>query len=145
MTSNKIYFFFDYNTLEILGHFVFQGTLNCVYSSEDGEDIIFEIEDYCLIPGGDITPIRKDGVLTLKVDDVIGKRCNVYPCGEWVDFPSGVDRFKIMRDKINDVVENAVRNVSKEIGKLKKKLSRHEEEKNPCMITFLYVRNKYPS
>ena len=156
MASAHICFFFDANTLEILGHFVFQGTYVCDRYSEDGENILIKIEDYYPIPWGNITPIREDGVLKVRVSDISKGKRGVEPCIEFVDFHCGENPLKLMHDRIKEVVENAVREVQKELDDLQNLNAEQYEVENPDVeqheveipnvaVPFFFVPNKYPS
>ena len=140
MTSAKILFFFDVETLKILGHFVFLGTVSKVAISEDCENLVLEVENYRPIPWGDITPVQCDGAIKVSIPELMKRGCSRGFVGREIDFPCEPTNIQhLMEEEIAKIVNY----VQEEFEKLEE----HKEEfqmVNAYAMPF-FVSSKYKS
>lgn len=113
MTSARIFYFFDLQTLKILGYFVFQGTLSNARVSENREDIVIKVENYYPIPLGDIIPIREDEVLKVRVSDLEKRGFGVGFSWDETELKCGEDAQKVMGKAVVKAAIKLLENIRK--------------------------------
>ena len=142
MTSAKIYFFFDVQTLRILGHFVFLGTVGKVYISEDYENVVLEVENYRPIPCGDITPVQGDGLIKVSISELMDRGCSSGFVGREIDFPCGTTNAqRLMEQEIVKIVNH----VREEFKELEEQEKRRLQMVNAYAAMPFFVSSKYKS
>ena len=142
MTSAKIYFFFDIQTLKIVGHFIYEGTVSDVYVSEDRKNIVFEMENYRPIPWGDLIPTQDGRLLKVEISEIKRRGCVVGVVGAEVDYPCNpsIVREELMKAKIVEIL-NRVRGEFMQQEQQKKE----KKPKDTPVIMPILVSNKWKS
>jgi len=102
MTSANIFFVFDIQTSKLLGSFVFQGTVKRIYSSDNG-NIMLDIDGYFLIPWGDITPVRRNGIVEVNVSEIKGLKDGAILGAAVIPFPCGARPEVLIKTAIEEI------------------------------------------
>ena len=113
MTTADVFFAFDLLTLKVLGYFIFQGTLKRVSASENRECIVLDVENYHLIPWGDMRPTYKNGAVLVSLSEI--KECNpdAVLFATVIPLPCGVDPKLLMEEAVKKIAEKLHERIEK--------------------------------
>ena len=142
MTSANIFFVFDVQTSKLLGSFVFQGTMKKIYSSDNNQSIMLDVDDYYFIPWGNITPVGRDGTVEVKISEIKGLGDSRMLAAAVIPFFCG-DRPEVI---IQDAIEEITENIREEVNKFDKQLRDRMNVINAMRFyTMVPPSNKYTS